>query len=96
MTIKATSLLSIIAIWVASLAAVAVEPKSWWMLIFSLLATAAVGASAWRRLGISRLIAVTGAWCGSAIAAGSTPDATWTSIFAFLTTGAVVYSTMRP
>ena len=93
MTIKATSVISILAIWVASVAAV--EPDSWWVIIFALLATGAVGASAWRRLGLSRLIGVVGTWAGMALAAGSSGDAAWTSIFAFLTTGAVVYSTMR-
>ncbi|MGE3073604.1 MAG: hypothetical protein AB7N24_05885 [Dehalococcoidia bacterium] len=94
MTIKATSVLSILAIWIASVVAVAIEPDSWWLLIFTFLATGAVGVSAWRRLGISRLLAITGTWAGVAFAAGSTSDATWVSIFAFLTTGAVVFSTM--
>ena len=95
MTIKATSVLSILAIWVASIAAVAFESDSWWILIFAALATAAVGVSAWRRLGISRLIAISGTWAGAAFAAGTTGEAAWTSIFAFLSTGAVVFSTMK-
>lgn len=95
MTVKATSLLSILAIWVASIAAVAANGSSWWLLIFAVLATGAVGASAWRRLGISRLIAIAGTWAATGVAAGSDSGATWVSIFAFLATGAVVYSTMR-
>lgn len=95
MTIKATSALSILAIWVSTIIAVVVEPDSWWIIIFALLATAAVGVSAWRKLGISRLAAITGAWVGVALAAGAESGASWASIFAFLTTGAVVYSTMR-
>ena len=92
MTVKATSVLSILAIWVASIAAVVIEPDSWWILIFSSLATGAVGVSAWRRLGISRLLAIAGTWGGTAIAASSTSDAAWTAIFAFLATGAVANS----
>lgn len=95
MTLKATSLLSILAIWVASIAAVAVEHGSWWIFIFAFLATAAVGVSAWRRLGVSRLLAIAGTWAGAGIAAGATSDAAWISIFAFLTTSVVVYSTMK-
>jgi hypothetical protein len=95
MTIKASALLSIIAIWAAMIPAVAVEHASWWALIFAALATGAVGTGAFRSLGMSRLLAIAGAWAGSALAAGSTPDGAWTAIFAFLTTGAVVYSVMR-
>jgi len=94
-TIKATSALSILAIWTTMIPAVIAEPDAWWGLIFALLATLAVGASAWRRLGISRVLAIVGIWLGSAIAITSDPDATWVSIFAFLSTGAVVYSMMR-
>ncbi len=95
MTIKATSMLSILAIWVASIAAVVANGDSWWLLIFAVLATGAVGASAWRRLGISRLTGIAGTWAATGVAAASDADATWVSIFAFLTTGAVVYSTMK-
>ena len=95
MTIKATSALSILAIWVATIAAVMAEGDSWWIIIFAFLATGAVGVSAWRRLGISRLAAITGTWAGVALAAGTESEAAWVSIFAFLTTGAVVYSTMK-
>lgn len=95
MTVKATSALSILAIWVTSILAVAVESDSWWILIFALLATGAVGLSAWRRLGISRLVAISGIWAGVCVAAASSGDAAWVSIFAFLSTAAVVYSTMK-
>jgi hypothetical protein len=95
MSIKATSLLSIVAIWVATITAVVIETDAWWSIIFAALATGAVGALAWRRLGLSRLIAIAGIWAGTAIGMASEPDATWISIFAFLSTGAVVYSIMR-
>ena len=94
-TIKATSALSILAIWVATIVTVAAEGRSWWIIIFAFLATGAVGVSAWRSLGIARLVAITGTWTGLALAAGSDPGAAWASAFAFLTTGAVVYSTMK-
>jgi hypothetical protein len=94
-TIKATSALSILAIWVSTVIAVLVEHGSWWIIIFAFLATGAVGVSAWRRLGVSRLLAIVGTWAGLALAAGADSGAAWASIFAFLTTGAVVYSTMR-
>lgn len=95
MTIKATSLLSILAIWACMIPAVAIEPDAWWSLIFAFLATGAVGIGAWRRLGLSRLVAVAGIWAGTAAAVASDPESTWVSIFAFLATGAVVYSVMR-
>lgn len=95
MTIKATSVFSILAIWIASIIAVVLEPDGWWLLIFSFVATAAVGVSAMRRLGVSRLLAIVGTWAGMAFAAGSTSDAAWVSVWAFLTTGVVVFSTMK-
>jgi hypothetical protein len=95
MTIKASSLLSIIAIWGAMIPAVIVEPGSWWSLLFAALATAAVGTGAFRRLGISRLIAISGIWAGTGLAAGSDSDAAWVAVFAFLATGATVHSLMR-
>ncbi|MGI8926910.1 MAG: hypothetical protein ACR2HN_09735 [Tepidiformaceae bacterium] len=95
MTIKATSLLSLLAIWAAMLPAVVFADAPVWTLIFAGLATAAVGIGAWRRLGVSRVIAIAGAWAGAALASGSEPDAAWVTVFAFLTTGAVVYSIMR-
>ena len=95
MTIKATSVASILAIWVASIIAVSISPGAWWILIFAFLSTGAVGASAWRRLGVSRLIAIMGIWAGLAVAVGYHESAAWISVFAFLSTGAVVYSGMR-
>ena len=95
MTLKASSVLSILAIWIGSIVAVILEPDGWWLLIFAGLATATVGTSAWRRLGISRLIAIAGIWAGVGFAAGSTSDAAWVSIFALVSTAAVVFSTMR-
>lgn len=93
MTIKASSALSILAIWVTMIVAVIAEPDAWWGLIFALLATMAVGASAWRRLGTSRLLAIAGIWLGTAIAVAE--GGTLASVFAFLATAAVVYSVMR-
>jgi hypothetical protein len=93
-TIKATSALSIVAIWAAMIAAVVAKPDLWWTLIFAFLATGAVGISAWRRLGMSRLVAIAGIWGGTAIAVG-VEGSGFPSIFAFLSTGAVVYSIMR-
>lgn len=95
MTIKATSLLSILVIWACMIPAVAIEPGAWWALIFAFLATGSIGIGAWRRLGLSRLIGVAGIWAGTAAAVASDPGNAWTSIFAFLSTGAVVYSIMR-
>ncbi|MCC7365434.1 MAG: hypothetical protein IT303_13795 [Dehalococcoidia bacterium] len=95
MSIKATSALSILAIWAAMIPAVIVEPDAWWSLIFAGLATASIGVSAWRRLGISRVIAVAGTWSGTALAVANEPGATWIAIFAFLSTGAIVYSVLR-
>jgi hypothetical protein len=94
-TVKASSALSIVAIWVSMIVAVVVSPGAWWALIFAFLATLAVGASAWRRLGLSRLIALVAAWAATALAIGKYEDAAWISTFTFLTTGAVVYSVMR-
>jgi len=76
------------------IAAVIASAGSWWTLIFALLATLAVGASAWRRLGLSRLIAICGIWAGTALIVGIA-DGGFSAVFAFLATGAVVYSTMR-
>ena len=95
MTLKVSSLLSIAAIWVAEIAAVVTEPECWWSLIFAVLATFAVGAGAFRRLGMSRLIAISGIWAGAAIGMANNPDATWISIFAFLSTAATVHSFMK-
>jgi hypothetical protein len=94
-SIKATSLLSILAIWVTMIPAVIAQPDAWWSLIFAALATGAIGASAWRRLGLSRVIAISGTWLGTAIAAGNNEGAAWVAVMAFLATAAVVYSTLR-
>ncbi len=95
MTIKASSLLSIIAIWAAMIPAVVLQPGAWWALIFAGLATFAVGTGAFRRLGLSRLIAITGVWAGAALAIGSDAGAAWISVMAMLATGATVHSFMR-
>ena len=95
MTLKVSSLLSILAIWVAVITAVSIEPDCWWSIIFAALATGAVGVGAFRRLGLSRLIAISGIWAGTAIGMANDPDATWISIFAFLSTGAAVHSLMK-
>lgn len=94
MTIKATSALSILVIWVAMIAAVVAQPDQWWTLFFAFLATGAVGVSAWRRLGLARLLAISGTWTGTALAVGFS-GAGWVAIFAFVSTGAIVYSVMR-
>ena len=95
MTIKATSALSILAIWVATITGIVVAGGGSPVIIFAFLATAAVGISAWRRLGLSRLIAIAGMWSSVAIGMGGHTNNWWISIFAFLSTGAVVYSLMR-
>jgi len=94
-SIKATSLLSILAIWVTMIPAVIAQPDAWWSLVFAVLGTAAIGVSAWRRLGLSRLVAISGTWLGTAIAISSDESAAWVAVMAFLATGAIVYSTMR-
>ncbi len=95
MTIKATSMLSILAIWIGTIVGVAISHDAWPAVIFAALATGAVGVSAWRRLGISRLTALSGTWGATGWAIAAHEGNWWISIFAFLTTGAVVYSTMR-
>ncbi len=95
MTIKATSLLSLVAIWAAMIPAVIVNHDAWWTLIFAFLASGAVGIGMWRRLGIARLIALIAVWAGTAFAVGANGNSEWMAIFAFLATGAVVYSAMR-
>ncbi|MEO9255715.1 MAG: hypothetical protein ABI305_09255 [Tepidiformaceae bacterium] len=94
MTIKATSALSILAIWVTMIAAVIAQPDQWWSLFFAFFATAAVGVSAWRRIGLARLLAISGTWFGTALAVGFS-GAGWVAVFAFVSTGAIVYSVMR-
>lgn len=95
MSIKATSLLSILAIWVTMIPAVIAQPDAWWSLVFAVLGTFAIGVSAWRRLGLSRLIAISGTWFGTAFMVGSDESAAWAAVMAFLATAAIVYSTMR-
>ena len=95
MTIKATSVLAILAIWGAMIAAVVRNPDAWWALFFAFLATGAVGISAGRRLGSPRVLAIAGIWGGTAAAAASHTDAAWMAVFAFVATGAVVYSRMK-
>lgn len=95
MTIKASSLFSIIAIWATMIPAVILEPDGWWSLFFAAFATLVVGVNAWRRLGWSRLLSIVGIWLGTAAAISESSGAAWTSIFAFLATFAVVLSIMR-
>lgn len=95
MTVKATAVLSILAIWAAIIPAVVIHHSSWWAFIFAFLATGAVGVSFSRRLGLSRLLAIAGTWAGTAMAIGQSPDNTWVSVFAFLSTAVIVYSIMR-
>jgi len=95
-TVKASSVLCIVAIWAAVVTGIAFEPGAWWAIFFAFLATGSVGLSAMRRLGLSRVVAVAGTWAGAAVAFGADSTATWMSIFAFLTTGGVVYSRMKP
>ncbi|HKS91844.1 MAG TPA: hypothetical protein VJQ83_07940 [Tepidiformaceae bacterium] len=95
MTIKATSLLALIAIWTGTIVAVVISPGASWLIIFSVLASGAVGVSLWRRLGIPRVIAVAAVWASIAVMVGFHTDAAWASIFAFVSTGAIVYSGMR-
>lgn len=95
MTIKATSALSIVVIWVATIAGIAAAGGGYAAIVFAALATGAVGVSAWRRLGVSRLVAISGVWAGMALGMAPHEGAWWTSVFAFLSTGAIVYSVMR-
>lgn len=91
-TVKASSVLSILVIWATMIAAVVVHPDEWPALIFAFLATGAVGISAWRSLGMSRLIAITGAWVATMLGSFYAETGLFMSIFAFLSTGAIVYS----
>ena len=95
LSIKATSALSIAAIWATMIPAIFVQPGGWPALIFAFLGTVAIGVSAWRRLGISRLIAISGVWLATALAVGGSSDNWWMGSFAFLSTGAIVYSIMK-
>ena len=93
MTIKASALLSIVAIWATMIPAVIAEPGEWWSLIFAGLATMAIGISSWRRLGLSRVIAIAGIWAGTALATVESDG--WIAIFAFLATATAVHSIMQ-
>ncbi len=95
MTIKASSVLSIAAIWAAMVPAIVDEPEAWWSLIFAGLATLSIGLGAWRRLGMSRLVAVAGIWVATAVGIAAEPDAAWMSVFAFLATAATTFSALR-
>lgn len=95
MTVKATSLLALVAIWVSTILAVIAEPDGWWAIIFAFLASGAIGPRLWRSIGLSKLIAVAGTWAATGVAIAGDPDSTWVSIFAFLTTGAVSFGVMR-
>ena len=94
MSIKATSALSLVAIWAAMIPAVVANTDAWWTLIFAGLATGAVGIGMWRRLGLSRLVAITAIWVATALVVAEHESAAWISVFSFLATGAVVYSMM--
>lgn len=95
MTVKATSLLALIAIWAGTVIAIAISPEAWWIVFFAFPASGAVGLSLWRRLGIPRVIAITAVWASLAVMVGFHADAAWASVFAFVATGAIVYSGMR-
>jgi hypothetical protein len=92
MTVKASSVLSILVVWVTMGVAVAAHADEWPVLIFAFLTTGAVGISAWRSLGLSRLIAITGVWVATMIGSLYAEAGLFMSIFAFLSTAAVVYS----
>jgi hypothetical protein len=95
MTVKATSLLALAAIWVSTILAVIAEPDGWWAIIFAFLASGAIGWRLWRSIGLSKLIAIAAIWGFTGVAIAGDPDATWISIFAFLATGAVSFGIMR-
>ncbi len=95
LSIKATSALSIAVIWATMTPAIFVEPGGWPALVFAFLGTVAIGVSAWRRLGISRLIAISGVWLATALAVAGSSDNWWMASFAFLSTAAIVYSIMK-
>jgi hypothetical protein len=95
LTIKASAVLAIAAIWIATIAGIAADSGAWWSVFFAMLATAAVGSGFWRSLGWSRLIAIAGVWAATAIAFGNDSGVTWMSIFAAFSTFAIVHSRMR-
>ena len=91
MTIKASSLLAIVAIWAMMIAAVLQTPEAWWALIFAGLATTSIGIGFWRRLGLAKLVAVVGIWAGTALIIAN-GEAVWPSVMAFLATAALVHA----
>lgn len=93
MTIKASSLLAVVAIWATTIPAVVAEPDSWWALLFAGIASMVIGSGAWRGLGLSRLIAITGTWGGTSLAVAE--GQAWVAIFAFMATGAITFSVMQ-
>ncbi|MGE3073598.1 MAG: hypothetical protein AB7N24_05855 [Dehalococcoidia bacterium] len=95
LTLKASATLATIAVWVAAGTAVAVRSGAWPILIFASLTTMLIGANAWRRLGLSRLVAITGIWAGTAVIAAVDDAAAWPALFALFTTAAVVFGSMR-
>lgn len=95
LSIKATSALCLIAIWATMIPAIVAEPGGWPALVFAFMATIAVGLSAWRRLGLSRVIAISAIWGGTALAVAGSSDNWWMGFFAFSATGATVYSFMK-
>jgi hypothetical protein len=93
-SIKATSALSLVAIWAAMIPAVVANNDVWWTLIFAGLASGAVGIGMWRRLGISRLIAIVAVWASTGLVVAQHDGSAWMSVMALLATGAIVYSAM--
>ncbi len=93
LTLKATALLAIAAIWGASVSAVALHADAWWTLVFAVLATGAVGFR--RSVGLARVLAIAGIWGSAAAITAGNADHAWVTVFAFLATGAVVYSAME-
>lgn len=92
MSIKASALLAIAAIWGAMIPALLAEDGQYWTVVFAFLATMAIGGSFWRSFGLSRLLAVAGIWAGAAVATSEGEG--WVTVFAFLATGAAVHSVM--
>jgi hypothetical protein len=95
MTVKATSLLALAAIWVSTILAVMAEPEGWPAIIFALLASTSIAPRLWRSIGLSKLIAIAAPWAATGLAVAGDPDGWWVSIFAFLTTAAVSLGIMR-
>lgn len=95
MTIKASSLFSLLAIWAAMIPAVIAQPGAWWALFFAGFSTLIVGVNSWRRLGVSRLISIVGVWAGTGAAIAESEGAAWIVIFSFLATFGIVLSIMR-